>query len=411
MKVISVEPLTRVEGHGRVDLYVQDGRLQRVQLALLEAPRLFEGLVRGRPFQEIPALVCRICSICSAVHRIAAATALESAMQVTIPPLAMQVRELLLLGGHIESHALHLFCLIYPDLRAVEHIMTLLAQGDSCLKAGLELKRLGNRIQEVAGGRAIHPINIEVGGIVVAPQPPALRTLLAEIEAMQGQLDTMLRPFKEGGYPPAAAVIAPRLIVASSGEFSLQGDALALPDGQLLPAAAYAGLLKERALPWSHAKVPVAEIFFTGALARQENYHRQQGREYAPGVAGIHANNVAQADELGWALARSRDLIVDLLALTGTEPGSVPVPTLAGSGTAVIEAPRGVLIHHYVVDDRGQITAADIVTPTAINQRAIEAQLLADLQETPEAELDESAQRIVRAFDPCISCAVHILKI
>lgn len=411
MKVISIEPLTRVEGHGRVDLYVQDGRLQRVQLALLEAPRLFEGLVRGRPLQEIPALVCRICSICSAVHRIAAATALENALQVTIPPLAVKVRELLLLGGHIESHALHLFCLIYPDLRGVDHIMTLLAQGDSSLKAGLELKRLGNRIQEVAGGRAIHPINIEVGGIVVAPQPPALHGLLAEIEAMQGQLDTMLRPFKEGSYPPAAAVIAPRLTVATKGEFSLQGDSLALPDGDNLPGAAYADLFKERALPWSHAKAPATEIFFTGALARQENYHRQQGRDYAPGVAGIHANNVAQADELGWALARSRDLIIALLAFSGTEPGSVPVPTRAGTGTAVIEAPRGVLIHHYVVDDRGQITAADIVTPTAINQRAIEAQLLTDLQETPEGELDAAAQRIVRAFDPCISCAVHILKV
>jgi coenzyme F420-reducing hydrogenase alpha subunit len=412
MKVISIEPLTRVEGHGRVDLHVQDGRLQRVQLALLEAPRLFEGLVRGRSFVEIPALVCRICSICSAVHRIAAATAIENALQLTIPPLAVKVRELLLLGGHIESHALHLFCLIYPDLRAAESILILLAKGDTSLKSGLELKRLGNRIQEVAGGRAIHPINIEVGGIVASPQPPALHALLAEIETMQGQLEGMLDPFKNGLYPPAAPVIAPRLTVAISGEFSLQGNTLSLPDGRILPADAYAGLLKERSLPWSNAKTPATEIFFTGALARQEAHHKQQGRDYAPGVAGIHANNVAQADEIIWALERSRTLIHDILAMTGAEVGSMPVTTgVAGSGTSVIEAPRGILIHHYVLDDRGQIAAADIVTPTAINQRAIEAQLLADLQETPEGELDAAAQRIVRAFDPCISCAVHILKV
>ncbi len=411
MKVISIEPLTRVEGHGRVDLHVQDGRLQRVQLALLEAPRLFEGLVRNRSLQEIPALVCRICSICSAVHRIAAATALENALQLTIPPLAMKVRELLLLGGHIESHALHLFCLIYPDLRGAESILTLLAQGEPSLKAGLELKRLGNRIQEVVGGRAIHPVNIEVGGIVAAPQPPALRTLLSEVEEMQGQLEGMLEPFKTGLYPPGAPVIAPRLTVAISGEFSLQGDALILPDGRILPADAYPGLFKERAVPWSNAKTPTTEIFFTGALARQEAHHKQQGCDYAPGVAGIHANNVAQADELVWALERSRALILDLLAMNGAETGSVPVPMRAGTGTAVIEAPRGILIHHYVVDDRGKIVTADIVTPTAINQRAIEAQLLADLKDTPEADLNESAQRIVRAFDPCISCAVHILKV
>ena len=411
MKVISIEPLTRVEGHGRVDLHVQDGRLQRVQLALLEAPRLFEGLVRNRPLQEIPALVCRICSICSAVHRIAAATALENALQLTIPPLAVKVRELLLLGGHIESHALHLFCLIYPDLRGAESILSLLAQGDKSLKAGLELKRLGNRIQEVAGGRAIHPVNIEVGGIVSAPQPSTLRILLVEIEVMQGQLEGILELFRVGIYPSATPVIAPRLTVAISGEFFLQGDALALPDGRILPAAAYAGLLKERALPWSNAKTPATEIFFTAALARQEAHHKQQGRDYAPGVAGIHANNVAQADEIVWALERSCILINEILAMSGAEVGSAPVPVRAGSGTAVIEAPRGILIHHYVVDDCGQIAAADIVTPTAINQRAIEAQLLADLQDNPEAELDAAAQRIVRAFDPCISCAVHILKV
>lgn len=411
MKVISIEPLTRVEGHGRVDLHVQDGRLQRVQLSLLEAPRLFEGLVRGRSFREIPALVCRICSICSAVHRIAAATALENALHLTIPPLAVKVRELLLLGGHIESHALHLFCLIYPDLRGAESIMSLLAQGDSRLKAGLEVKRLGNRIQEVAGGRALHPVNIEVGGIVAAPQPPALHVLLAEIKAMQGQLDGMLQPFRVGLYPPAAPVIAPRLTVAISGEFSLQGDVLSLPDGRILPVDAYDGLLKERAVPWSNAKTPTTEIFFTGALARQESYSKQYGQEYKPGVAGIHGNNVAQADEIVWALERSCTLINEILAMNGAEVGRVSVPVKAGSGTAVIEAPRGILIHHYVVDDRGQIAAADIVTPTAINQRAIEAQLLADLQETPEAELDAAAQRIVRAFDPCISCAVHILKV
>lgn len=411
MKVISIEPLTRVEGHGRVDLHVQDGRLQRVQLALLEAPRLFEGLVRNRSLEEIPALVCRICSICSAVHRIAAATALENALQLTIPPLAVKVRELLLLGGHMESHALHLFCLIYPDLRGEESILPLLANGEPGLKAGLELKRLGNRIQEVAGGRTIHPVNIEVGGIVMAPAASALRDLLVEIERIQGQLDGMLQPFRVGLYPSAKPVIAPPLTVTISGEFSLLGNTLSLPDGRILPAVAYAELLKERSLPWSNAKSPGTEIFFTGALARQENDCQQRGEEYVSGVAGIHANNVAQADEIVWALERSRILIGDILAMSGAAVGSVPVPVRAGSGTSVIEAPRGILIHHYEVDDRGKIAAADIITPTAINQRAIEAQLLADLQETPEAELDVAAQRIVRAFDPCISCAVHILKV
>lgn len=411
MKILSIEPLTRVEGHGRVDLHVQDGRLQGVQLALLESPRLFEGLVRGRSFQEIPALVCRICSICSAVHRIAAASAIEKALALTIPPAAVKVRELLLLGGHIESHALHLFCLIYPDLRGVDHLLKLLAQGDNIARNGLELKRLGNRIQEVAGGRPIHPINIEVGGIVCLPPPSALTLLLKEVEEMQGQLADLLSPFIDGTYPAARPALGTRLTVASQGEFSLQGEALALSDGRNILAEDYADLLQERSRPWSNAKAPAGEVLLTGALARQESYARAQGRAYSSAIPGIHANNVAQVDELRWALTRSCVLTNELLDLSGNEPLRSSVQPTAGRGTAVIEAPRGVLIHHYEIDDRGHIAAADIVTPTAINQRVMEAQLLADLQETPEDELAEIAQRIVRSYDPCISCAVHILKV
>jgi len=411
MKILSVKPLTRVEGHGRVDLHVLKGRLQRVELSLLETPRLFEGLVRGRHFQEIPALVCRICSICSAVHRIAAASAIEDALQLTIPPVAALVRELLLLGGHIESHALHLFCLIYPDLRGVDHILTLLAAQDETITGGLELKRLGNRIQEVAGGRAIHPVNVEVGGIVCAPQLSALTLLLAEVEAMQNRIDSLLAPFSEESYPPAARSIGTRLTVAPSGEFSLQGELIHLSDGRTLPAADYTALFKEKTIPWSNAKSPAEETFLTGALARQENFPGLQGRNPAYALAGIHGNNIAQAEEIKWALERSRVLVVALLELAEDEMVQVPVPVSAGIGTAVIEAPRGILLHHYVLDDRGRIASADIVTPTAINQRAIEAQLLADLQETPEADLPAAAERIVRAFDPCISCAVHVLNV
>lgn len=411
MKVISVEPLTRVEGRGRIELYLADGCLQRVQVSLLEVPRLFEGLVRGRSFREIPSLVCRICSICSAVHSIAAASAIEKALKVEIPPVARKVRELLLLGGHIESHALHLFCLIYPDLCGVDHLMNLLAQEDVCVKGGLELKRLGNRIQEVAGGRAIHPVNVEVGGIVVLPPASAMFELANEIGKMEEQLAELLLPFRAGGYPSGREAVGIRLSVAGSEEFSLQGEHLNLSDGRSLPADAYADLLKERSLHYSNARIPSGEIFLTGALARQEEFCRQQGRTFSAHAAGIHANNSAQADELVWALSRSRVLLNELLTLSGNEDVSTPVPVAAGSGTAIIEAPRGVLIHRYVLDDCGKIAAADIVTPTAINQRAISGQLLSDLAGLPEDALPGAAERIVRAFDPCISCAVHLLSV
>lgn len=412
MRTLSVEPLTRVEGHGRVELGVQGGRLRRVRVELFEAPRLFEGLVLGRSFVEVPALVCRICAICSGVHRIAAASALEQALGVTIPPLAARVRELLLLGGHIESHALHLFLLILPDLRGSDSILPLLKVGDACALAGLELKRLGNRIQELAGGRAIHPVTVEVGGVAARPGSAALEQLLAELEPWPQHLAAALEPF--GGnpnYPPATPVLGLPLSVESATGFGLQGETLRLGDGRRWPGADYAALLQERSLAHSHAKVATGGPFLTGALARQHNQARGEGRTPPPNRAGIHANNGAQADELRWALSRSRSLIEELLAAPEQEPLLSEPVVGAGVGSCTIEAPRGLLVHHYLLDDRGRVAAADIVTPTAINQAAMEAQLLADLQECDEADLAEGAQRIVRAYDPCISCAVHLLRV
>lgn len=412
MRTFAVEPLTRVEGHGRVELGVQAGRLRRVRVDLFEAPRLFEGLVLGRSFAEVPALVCRICAICSGVHRIAAASALEQALGVIIPPLAAKVRELLLLGGHIESHALHLFLLILPDLRGSDSILPLLQAGDDCALAGLELKRLGNRIQELAGGRAIHPVTVEVGGVVARPSSGALQHLLAELQPWSQRLDAALESFRsEQGYPPATPALGLPLSVQTPVGFGLQGEFLCLGDGRRWRGGDYAALLQERPLAHSNAKSVAGGLFLTGALARRHNQARREGRQPPASDAGIHGNNVAQAGELHWALTRSLALIEELLAAPEDEPLQVVPQAAAGVGTCTIEAPRGLLVHHYLLDDRGRVAAADIVTPTAINQAAMEAQLLADLHGCDEAHLAERAQRIVRAYDPCISCAVHLLRL
>jgi coenzyme F420-reducing hydrogenase alpha subunit len=415
MKTISLQPLTRVEGHGRVELTVQVGRLAAVRLVITESPRLFEGLLLGRSWQEVPALVSRICAICSGVHRVAAASALESALGLDIPPVARKVRELLLLGGHIESHALHLFCLTLPDLAGTESILELLRAGDSRAREGLALKALGNHIQELAGGRVIHPVNIEVGGVVRLPVREKLEALLAELEEWSGRLHPLVEVFADHrGYPPATAALGTRIAV-DCDDFLLTGRSLRFSDGRVVAGDRYREVLEETAVPYSNTKhsrtagVPL----LAGALARLEN---AAGRASAPllpepSAAGIHGNNLAQGLELFWALREARRLVRELLAGDADAAVMAAVRPGAGVGTCVIEAPRGLLIHHYALDDQGRVAAADIVTPTAINQAAIEAQLLADLQGvTDETLLTDRAGRIVRAYDPCISCSVHVLK-
>jgi len=415
MKTISVQPLTRVEGHGRVDLTVEAGRLSAVRVSVTESPRLFEGLVLGRTGLEVPALVCRICAICSGVHRVAAATALERAYGVEIPEAARRVRELLLLGGHIESHALHLFCLVLPDLAGAENVLELLRAGDRRAREGLELKALGNHIQEVAGGRVIHPVNVEVGGVVRLPVRTKLEALLAELEEWPERLSALLDVFSAASaYPPAKPAIGIRIAVAADG-FWLTGRALRLSDGREVAGDRYREVLLEQAVGYSNAKQSRVDgsPLLAGALARLEIASKGGFGEEKPVtcIEGIHRNNAAQGVELAWALREARRLVRELLAYPAGEAVTAAVRPGPGVGTCVIEAPRGLLVHHYALDGRGRVASADIVTPTAVNQAAIEAQLLSDLQGVADEELlVERAARIVRAYDPCISCSVHVIR-
>ncbi len=417
MTKLIVDPLTRIEGHGRVELLHRNGRLDNVTVRLLESPRLFEALVTGHQYDEVPDLICRICAICSAVHKLTSLQALENAMDVIVPPTAAMLRELLLLGGHLQSHALHLFCLILPDLREAPNILILLKQEDPLAVAGLALKAFGNRVQEVAGGRVIHPVNPVFGGVAYCPGKDELDSLAAELERWQRDWPKLAAGYEEAGYYPAASkVLGSAIATGLADSFSLSGEQLWYEPSACVTAAEYARLLGEHARPETHAKdaAGASGPFLAGALARSR-LAAARGVPFGPfaDVLGIHANNLAQVREIDWALNKIGQLLETLRGNAGAGPlHAGPVAVRGGSGTAIIEAPRGLLVHHYVVDEWGTVVAADIVTPTAINQRVMAAQVMADLADEEDPErMRRVTERIVRAYDPCISCAVHLLPV
>lgn len=407
---VNIDLLTRVEGHGSVELIRAGGRVVDARLKIHESPRLFEALLVGRRFDEIADIACRICSICSTVHKVAALQAVERALGISVSTQTGLLRQLAVQGGQIESHALHIFCLALPDYLGVCGIQELASREPQLLKTGLRIKKAGNLIQEIVGGRAIHPFNLLPGGMGRVPAAEQLQALAEQLAGLHADVtagSATVFDLKEI-LPPMSR---PALCAVSGGP-PLFGDHLMTSTGETIPAASAAVWLSEAVAEYTHAKVSHfngSKPFVVGPLAR---IMLSLPAEYAAGFAdaSILFSLKARAVELRQALERAL-VLIDLLLAAGLrkEPPSQAVPS-RGEGTALIEAPRGVLLHSYAFDARGVCTAADIITPTAINQGAIAAslkELISAMDGAEYAQIKAAAEILIRCYDPCLSCSVH----
>ena len=405
-----IDILTRVEGHGQVKLIRKGSRVVDARLHLHESPRLFEALLLGRHFDEVAEIACRICSICSTVHKVAALQAIEQALGVQVSRQTGLLRQLAVQGGQIESHALHIFCLALPDYLGVGGFPGLAAVAPQRLKQGLKIKALGNLIQETVGGRAIHPFNLLVGGLGRVPEQEQLQRLAVGLQEVREELTDLIEFI--ASLPEALPPLFPPAACAVSGGPPLFGDHLTTSTGETIPADAAAGWLNEKVEAHSHAKVSRFDgqtVYLVGPLAR---LRLSTPAEYAEELAGapLSSSLLARAIELQQAVEHSLALINHLLAKGLQQEKSAAVIPTSGQGTALIEAPRGVLLHSYRFDNQGICTDATIITPTAINQAAIEGSLkalVAALDGADYQQVKSACERLVRCFDPCISCAVH----
>ena len=427
-RLLRIEHLARVEGHGGITVELDGAAVRRVQFDVFEGLRLLEGLVRGRRFDELPGIVSRICSICSAVHAVAAIGAVEAAFGVVPSAQTSRLRDLLLLGENVESHALHLFLLAAPDYLGYPGAAAMAADLPDAVRLGLRLKQLGNRIQEVVGGRAIHPFNAVVGGFGRVPSEEELHELATALEGagrdgeLAVELIAALPPADCGRSPMALAALSPR------DGYGYRGGAevvtLRGAERSRVPAGSFRAAIDERSLAHSHARHSTWDgaPFMVGALARVTLFGERlggRGRAARAALAGRLAaddplaNNAAQAVELVQDLETCRGTVGALLA-----EGLRPEPPVAatpreGRGTAVLEAPRGLLVHRYAFDADGRVAAADVVTPTALNAASLERRLRR-LVERDGAAADEvlrpRLEMLARAYDPCISCSVHLVR-
>ncbi len=427
---ITVDHLTRVEGHGGIRVLVEGDRVNEVRLDVFEGIRLFEGLVRGRSAEDVTGIVSRICAICSHGHSVTSLQALENALGVVVTPQTTKLRDLAYHGANIESHALHVFVLALPDLLGHSSVISLAEINPEAVSVALRLKRLGNTIQEIIGGRAVHPVNYTIGGFGRVPATDDLLDLkreltegLADCKSALELLRTIEIPNHTHEFVRCAA------LVPDDGTYFFGKTIEVAEAGRhiRIPVEEYRTLTNEYLVPHSHAKRSAYDgrSYMVGALARLsingswiQGLARTAWKELKLSVPfdNILMNNIAQAVEMVFSVERALQVVNELLE-TGIKPEEPVGYTLrAGQGFAATEVPRGILFYSYELDQKGRILAADIITPTAQNLSHAEDQIRATVQDgllygVSDEDLQQRLAVVARAYDPCISCSVHVIRI
>lgn len=425
---IRIEHLARVEGHGGVTVVMEDGAVSDVRFDVFEGARLVETLVRGRSYEDVSQILSRICAICSVAHALTSIKATERAFGVEVSPQTNALRDLLFRGENIESHALHLFFLALPDYLGYPSAVALAKDYPDAVKIALRLKQLGNTIQEVIGGRAVHPVNAITGGFGRVPSEEQLTSLrealLAGIADCRAAMD-LLATLPAADYCHTDTVFA--ALDSTGGYGYFHGDEVTIvAKGQCIqvPGDDYLSFTNEKAVPHSHAKHSSfnGRPYMVGALARLTAHHDKLDARAHEVMARLGLtlpssdpmdNNKAQAVELSADLHLALETVDQLLTSGVRDEPPVAFQPRAGTGTAITEAPRGILIHSYRYDEDGKIASANVITPTALNAASVEDHLRCSVQQAgtnETAELTKRLEMIVRAYDPCISCSVHLVR-
>ncbi|MBN2562509.1 MAG: Ni/Fe hydrogenase subunit alpha [Phycisphaerae bacterium] len=426
---IDVKHVTRVEGHGNISVNVRNGEITRLELAIVESPRFFEAFLRGRHYSEAPHITCRICGICSVGHTTASVQGMEAALGIEVTEQSVMLRKLILYGEELQSHFLHLCFLAVPDFLGVGSVIPLAKTHPAVVKLALRLKKLANDICGVVGGRHIHPVAIHVGGVTHFPRDEQLLGLKRRLEAARkdcAALAELLGTFKVPVLTHDTEYVA--LKVAGNGEYAFyNGDIVSTKDPRPTKVADYRDRVSEKVVQHStgkHCSSPNAPTYAVGALARFNNNSAQlhPAAKKVAAQLGLEPvcnnpfhNNTAQLIECVHCVEVAIELIDGLLT-RGVKDEPLVGPARFGLGVGATEVPRGVLFHEYGVDSKGKIESANLIIPTTQNLANIEADMRAFVPQLVESELSKEEmtlqlEMLVRAYDPCISCSVHMLDV
>ena len=419
---IKVEFLARVEGEGGLFVKVKDQRVLDVKLRIFEPPRFFEAFLRGRTFDEAPDITARICGICPIAYQMSACHAAENAFGTQIDGPIRELRRLIYCGEWIESHALHIYMLHAPDFLGYEDVIQMAKDHAQAVQRGLRLKKIGNEIMTLVGGREIHPINVRVGGFYKAPSKEQLAGLAENLKwAREAALETVqwVATFTFPDFQRDYEFVALR----HPDEYPLNEGRLVSNKGLDISVQEYDQHFIEDHVQHSNALHSVRQergAYFVGPLARYNlNFDKLTPlAQEAARSAGLSAQCrnpfqgiLVRAVELVYACDEALRIIADYRM---PERPYIEVRPREGTGYGCTEAPRGILYHKYTYDEHGLILSAKIVPPTSQNLKTMEddlAEFVSTRLHLPNDRLQWQCEQAIRNYDPCISCATHFVRV
>ena len=419
---VDVHHLTRVEGHGNIKVRVKGGKLEEASWQIVETPRYFEVMLKGKHYTTAGILTARICGICSIGHCLASLRATERAFGVEIPEAAAKLRLIAKHGETLQSHYLHLFFLVLPDLLGQTSVLPLLDLQPESVQLALRLKGLANRLCDAVAGRTTHPVSLQVGGVARMPGRDVMVALRDELRSSLESLEATAELLR-GLELPSFARETEFVSLQGNGSYPFIGGRLLSTDGVVRDEDDYLNMTNEYSVPDNTTKwcKLSRESFAVGALARFNNNHRAlhpralkvaEDLGLSPICHNPFMNNVAQLVECVHATLESARLFDELVA-AGPSETMVPVTPRAGEGVGAVEVPRGILYHHYEYGRDGRIRRANCVIPTTQNNANIHHDMPALVEQyaaepgMTDEKLELLCSMLVRAHDPCISCSVH----
>jgi len=421
-RTISVECLARVEGEGSLTIKLEGDVATEVRLGIFEPPRFFEAMLRGRAAREAPDITSRICGICPVAYMMSACHAIEDALAIRVTGQLRELRRLLYAGEWAESHALHVFLLHAPDYLGYPDAMAMAKDHGPWVKTGLRIKKAGNAIVEVLGGRAIHPINVRVGGFYSAPSRLELERLLPELRWAKdacAECLTWIAGFAVPAFERDYELVALR----HPSEYPFCEGRIVSSRGLDIEVGDYdAHFVEEQAAHTTalRSRLRGRDAYLCGPLARFNlNFDR-----LSPDIQRLAASvglTPPCTNPFKSILVRVVEMVhafeeaIRVIEHYAPPPApAVEASPRAATGFGATEAPRGLLYHRYALDDAGTIVDANIIPPTSQNQLSIEQDLFAmasELARLPLGEATHRAEQAIRNHDPCISCATHFLTL